>query len=65
MSINDMIDLRLSKDYLIHKKVINFKNYGVNSSRTRTIVIGTHRNKALNPILMFPVATKSNICLRP
>lgn len=60
-SINNMIDSRLSKDYVIHKKVMNFKNYGVNSSRTRTIVIGTHRRiKALNPILMFPVATESN-----
>ena len=59
-SINDMIDSRLADKYMIHKKIINFKNYGVNSSRTRTIVIGTLKKiEVLNPVLMFPLPKKS------
>lgn len=40
MSISDAIDKNLSDYYTIQSKVINFKNYGSNSSRTRTLVIG-------------------------
>lgn len=34
----------LKKDYEFSNQVINFKNYGVNSSRTRTLVIGVRRD---------------------
>ncbi|MCK5510273.1 DNA (cytosine-5-)-methyltransferase [Candidatus Parcubacteria bacterium] len=46
----------LSKKYNIYQKVINFKDYGVPSSRPRTIVIGTSK-KLLNvsPLNLFPI----------
>lgn len=56
MSIGDMIDLNLSKDYYIYNDVINFKNYGSNSSRTRTLVIGVCNELAnfITPLELFP-----------
>lgn len=55
-SINDAIERNLGKDYVIYGKVINFKNYGSNSSRTRTLVIGVHKKYAndISPIELFP-----------
>lgn len=41
--INDVIDIHLSNNYEIEKKIINFKEYGSNSSRTRTVVIGVKK----------------------
>ncbi|OOQ40719.1 hypothetical protein B0X68_01845 [Helicobacter pylori] len=35
-----MIEQNLSGDYRLYDEVINFKNFGANSSRTRTLVIG-------------------------
>ncbi|GAA7106971.1 hypothetical protein HpBGD24_05400 [Helicobacter pylori] len=35
-----MIEQNLSGDYMLYDEVINFKNFGANSSRTRTLVIG-------------------------
>lgn len=40
VEIGKMIEQNLSKEYSIYNEVINFKNYGANSSRTRTLVIG-------------------------
>lgn len=40
LSIGQMIENNLAKDYSIYNEIINFKNYGSNSSRTRTLVIG-------------------------
>ncbi len=55
MSIKDSIYKNLSDDYFIYWKVINFKDYGVPSSRPRTIVIGTNRSlKGLTPLHLFP-----------
>lgn len=55
MSINDAIDYYLEKDFNILKKVINFKDYGGNSSRTRTLVIGVKKNiKNITPYDLFP-----------
>ena len=39
-SIGDAISDHLGADYDIHAKVVNLKDYGSQSSRTRTIVIG-------------------------
>ena len=43
LKIRDCINKHLEKDYYIYSKVINFKDYGVPSSRPRTLVIGTKR----------------------
>lgn len=40
IEIGKMIEQNLSKEYSIYNEVINFKNYGAHSSRTRTLVIG-------------------------
>ena len=53
--IRDSILQNLSDRYDVYWKVINFKDYGVPSSRPRTLVIGT--NKALrhvSPLHLFP-----------
>lgn len=43
VAIGEMIINELSDRYLIHNAVLNFKNYGSNSSRTRTLVIGVDK----------------------
>jgi DNA (cytosine-5)-methyltransferase 1 len=55
-SIGDAIAKLLSDDYLFYADKINFKNYGANSSRTRTIVIGVRRDLCnhISPIELFP-----------
>ncbi|KAA6501934.1 DNA cytosine methyltransferase [Helicobacter pylori] len=40
LEIGTMIEQNLSGDYMLYDEVINFKNFGANSSRTRTLVIG-------------------------
>ena len=40
IEIGKMIEQNLAMEYSIYNDVINFKNYGANSSRTRTLVIG-------------------------
>ncbi|WP_104713633.1 adenine/cytosine DNA methyltransferase [Helicobacter cetorum] len=40
LEIGTMIEQNLNCDYMLYNEVINFKNYGANSSRTRTLVIG-------------------------
>src|SRR5690606_23571986 len=42
-TIEQAIYTNLGKDYNIYHKVINFKDYGVPSSRPRTLVIGTNK----------------------
>ena len=55
MPIKDSIYGNLSEHYNIYWKVINFKDYGVPSSRPRTIVIGTSRELAhVTPLHLFP-----------
>lgn len=54
-SIGEAIALNLNSSYYIQSKVINLKNYGSNSSRTRTIVIGVRRDqKEIIPLDLFP-----------
>ncbi|WP_302858142.1 DNA cytosine methyltransferase [uncultured Veillonella sp.] len=56
VSIGDMISEELGSSYLIHNEVLNFKNYGSNSSRTRTLVIGVDKkfSDEISPIELMP-----------
>ena len=64
MPIKDSITKHLSGQYHIFWKVINFKDYGVPSSRPRTLVIGTHKSlRNISPLNMFPTR-QSEITLR-
>jgi len=54
-SIKDSININLAGEYNILFKVINFKEYGVPSSRTRTLVLGVRKNiKDFTPYDIFP-----------
>ncbi len=54
-SIRDAIELDLAGHYNIAAKVINFKDYGNPSSRTRTLVIGVRKDqKEITPLELFP-----------
>ena len=54
IQIQDAMNKNLFQDYFISSKVVNLKNYGSNSSRTRTIVIGVRRDQKINPEGLFP-----------
>lgn len=56
ISIGDMILSELSNQYCIYHKIINFKNYGSFSSRTRIVVIGVDKklNNHISPLELFP-----------
>ncbi|EGO5053764.1 DNA cytosine methyltransferase [Enterococcus faecalis] len=55
--ISDAFNDWLSKDYCYKSRVINFKDYGANSSRTRTLVIGVRNDLAtsVSPSLLYPM----------
>ncbi|OEF18992.1 DNA cytosine methyltransferase [Aliivibrio logei] len=54
-SIKDAIIYHLSSHYSIEFKIINLKNYGSNSSRTRTLVVGVNKDlKEITPLDIFP-----------
>lgn len=55
-SIEEVIDSELSDNYIILSRILNFKNYGSNSSRTRTVVIGVSREmeEYVAPIELYP-----------
>ena len=59
-SIEEAINYNLQKDYVIMSRVINFKDYGSNSSRTRTLVIGVRNDfeNYISPIDLFPKRRK-------
>jgi len=53
--ISEAIELNLGGMYNILSKVINFKEYGSNSSRTRTLVVGTRKDLLdITPYDLFP-----------
>ncbi len=54
--IQTVIEEELGNEYIFYGKVINFKNYGSNSSRTRTLVIGINKKlqEYISPIELFP-----------
>ena len=58
--IKDAFDDWLNKDYIWEDKIINFKDYGANSSRTRTLVIGVRKDLAhkITPFELFPSKEK-------
>jgi cytosine-specific methyltransferase len=54
-AIKNAIELNLGGLYNILFKVVNFKDYGNPSSRTRTLVIGVRKNlKEITPYDLFP-----------
>ena len=61
IQIQDAMNKNLLQDYFISSKVVNLKNYGSNSSRTRTIVIGVRRDQKINPERLFPDITEPKI----
>lgn len=64
VTIKESIYRNLSEQYNIYWKVINFKDYGVPSSRPRTIVIGTSKElHYVMPLDLFPTR-KKEITLR-
>ena len=57
--IGDAIIYNLGNDYNIEYRVINFKDYGVPSSRPRTLVIGTRKDQDyMSPLNLFPLPEK-------
>lgn len=56
-SIGTVINEELAGDYIIVSRIMNFKNYGANSSRTRTLVIGVSRelSEYIAPIELYPL----------
>lgn len=55
-AIKTVIDEELSDKYVIASRVLNFKNYGSKSSRTRTVVIGVSKDMAeyITPVELYP-----------
>lgn len=59
ISIEESITRNLGEEYHIYSRVINFKDYGVPSSRPRTIVIGTLKEYIhISPLNIFPLKEK-------
>lgn len=52
--IKNVIIDNLSEHYNIKFDVLNFKNYGANSSRTRTLVIGVRKDINIFPDTLYP-----------
>lgn len=53
--IREAIEVNLGGKYNIHYQVINFKDYGNPSSRTRTLVIGTRKDiNGITPLDFMP-----------
>ncbi|KAB7887776.1 DNA cytosine methyltransferase [Poseidonibacter ostreae] len=58
--IEESIELNLGGNYNILSKVVNFKEYGSQSSRTRTLVIGTRKDLVnISPYQLFPKQQKA------
>ena len=57
-SIKQAINYNLNKNYNIEFKIINFKEYGSNSSRNRTLVIGIRKDININPLDLYPKKQK-------
>jgi len=57
--IKEAIEVNLAGNYHINYEIINFKDYGCNSSRTRTLVIGTRKDlKEITPFNIRPKLQK-------
>lgn len=54
-SIKECIDINLSGNWNILSRIVNFKDYGCPSSRTRTLIIGVRKDIAyISPHDVFP-----------
>lgn len=55
-AIGQVISEELGTNYVISSRILNFKNYGSNSSRTRTLVIGVEKalEDFVSPIELYP-----------
>lgn len=55
-AISEAIEQHLGSNYSIYSQVINFKDYGACSSRSRTVVIGVRKDLAdfVSPFELFP-----------
>lgn len=53
-TIKEAISLNLGNLYEIEFQILNFKNYGSNSSRTRSLVIGARKDLNIAPIELYP-----------
>lgn len=58
--IGEHIREALGGNYVISSRILNFMNYGANSSRTRTLVIGVEKSyrEAITPYDLFPAFRK-------
>lgn len=54
--ISEAIEAHLGDKYVTYSQVINFKNYGACSSRSRTVVIGVRKDLSdfISPFELFP-----------
>ncbi|MDE5599499.1 MAG: DNA cytosine methyltransferase [Ureaplasma sp.] len=62
--IRDVIESELESIYNIEYKIVNFANYGVPSSRNRTLVIGVRKDVDISPLLLFPDIVKRKKTLK-
>lgn len=63
-SIKQAIEKNLGGKYNILSRIINFKSFGNNSSRTRTVVIGTRKDLVdITPYDLFPDQKKEKTLL--
>lgn len=54
-TIGEAIEINLAGHYHIHHAILNFKDYGCPSSRTRTLVIGTRKDlREITPLDILP-----------
>jgi len=63
--IGEAIEHNLGPDFSIYSRVVNFKEFGASSSRSRTLVIGVRNDLAnfVSPIELFP-DYKNEVLLR-
>lgn len=56
LPIGDFVRTSLGSDYIITGRILNFMNYGSNSSRTRTLMIGVHKKyrNTITPYDIYP-----------
>ena len=61
-TIDQSIKLNLAGNYNILSKIINFKDYGSQSSRTRTLIIGVRKDLIdISPYKLFPKKQNAKI----
>lgn len=58
--IGQYIRKELGEDFIISARIMNFMNYGANSSRTRTLLIGVNKKykNDITPLELYPQYTK-------